>query len=386
MLAHAPIPALMLISQLAPGGAERQFVNLAVAVDRRRYAVHAGVLSHDLDLAPELERAGVPVHSVPGAPRYPVRAVPRMVTEATGMIRRHRASLVTSFLYAGNVVGALAARACGVPAVISERTAPLHLPLGQRIMYAALGRISAAMVVNSYAAKAAFVRLARIPPAKIAVHYNGVDFARIDRQLEATDAPDPRALLGLMPGEPVVGAVGRIDRLKNYELLLRIAAACRAAEVSARFVLVGDVVAGGDVSYRDELLQLRRALGLEERVLFAGQQRNVAAFLRAFELFVLTSSQEGTPNALLEAMAVGVPALVTEAGDAGRIVRAAGCGEVLPPEPEVWAERVRELLLDARRRAAMGANGRQYARASFSMERLAGEMQALWDDILGRRG
>lgn len=373
---------LILIGQLSTGGTERQVVNTALAVDRRRFAVSVGVLSSHLDLAPGLRAAGIPVRSFAEGQRYTPAETARLALAVAVWVRHERIGLIHSFLYPANVIGSLAAALARVPIVVSERTTPPRLPRSQRAAYYLVSRAAAAVVLNSHAARDAYTRQARIPAGRAAVHANGVDFARLDL------APDEevRAQFGVAAGEPLVGAVGRIDRMKQYELLLRAAGEMQRSGTCARFVIVGDAGDAAQRAYLGELRALRAELGLAERVIFPGGQSNVAAFLRAFDIFALTSAQEGTPNALLEALALGVPALTTDAGDAGRIVRTAAAGRVLPPVPGVWAEEIAALLGDARLRAAMGANGRQYVRARFGLGRLARATEALWERLLDRQG
>jgi glycosyltransferase involved in cell wall biosynthesis len=131
----------------------------------------------------------------------------------------------------------------------------------------------------------------------------------------ATYAPDPeerqrvRQRWGFTAADTVVGFAGRLDPVKNFDLLLRIFSSCVQAHSQVRLLLVGD---------GPERLQIEawcQAHGLQRSVVFAGQQDNVLPSLRAMDVFLLTSLREQMPMTILEAMAVGVPVITTHVGE-----------------------------------------------------------------------
>ncbi len=194
-------------------------------------------------------------------------------------------------------------------------------------------------------------------------------------------APDPagrerlRAAWGLGGAAPLVGLVGRLDPLKDIPGFLRAASLLAAELPAARFVVVG----GGPVAYRQALERLAGGLGLADRVLFAGEAREMAPVYGALDLLVSASRTEGFSNVIAEALACGVPAVVTRVGDSPRIVGEAGeAGEVVPPgDPAALAAGIRrlwarlaapgaELALVARRRI-----GRLFAKETMVERTLA---------------
>ena len=374
-----PVNICLLIGQLSYGGAERQVVNLAKSVNRDCFSVNVCVLSPLLDLALELEKASIPVRVIRKDGRYDLSVVPRLAR----FFKDEKIRLVHTFLYSANVVGALAAVIARIPVVISERSAPPSLGFEKRVMYRLLGRLSDAIVANSQAGKRLLVEQGGIPSEKVWVHYNGVDLSKFEAILD--DIETLRGRYAIPKDRFVVGTVGRLIRVKNHELVLRAAARMREIDPRVHFVVVGDVGPGEDSSYRDYLFSLQKSLGLEDVVTFTGMLSDVGAFLRLFDLFVLTSLWEGTPNALLEAMACGLPIVATNVGDVGRIVADAGCGLIVDPEPEAFSEAISCLLSNEEVRAKMGIAGRRYIRANFSLERLAAKTQELWQGLLTKR-
>jgi glycosyltransferase involved in cell wall biosynthesis len=121
--------------------------------------------------------------------------------------------------------------------------------------------------------------------------------------------------LGLSPRDRVVGTVGRLTWKKDPDCLLAAARAVLQEAPEARFLIVGDGPLRPQVEKRAE------DLGIHGRCLFAGTVSDVLPFLRACDVFVLSSVIEGMPNALLEALACGKPAVVTDAGGNGEVVQ-----------------------------------------------------------------
>jgi glycosyltransferase involved in cell wall biosynthesis len=208
----------------------------------------------------------------------------------------------------------------------------------------------------------------------------GVDFDDLRRDPGAGEAL--RKELGIGGAEMVVGIVGRITSIKNHDLFLRVAA--RARDL-ARFVVYGD---GGD---RDMLE--RRATN----VLFAGT-REASAIYASLDFVALTSRNEGTPLALIEAMACGKPVISTaaggvvdllgdveERGDANGAVfeiRERGIAAASDDE-EGFTAGLKRLLGDDRLRRRLTGRGRAYVEKTHSKERLVADILDLYRDLVG---
>ncbi|MCU0917121.1 MAG: glycosyltransferase [Planctomycetes bacterium] len=166
---------------------------------------------------------------------------------------------------------------------------------------------------------------------------------------------------------------GRLARIKRMDVFLQAVrnVADRIPEVRAVIV--------GDGPLREELCLLSAQIGVERNVEFVGRQHDVENWLRRSKIFVLTSDSEGLSLAMMEAMMCGLPAIVSDVGDLGDLVEDGVNGYLVPRRsPELFAERIVELLLDERKRAAFSLAARRSA--------LRYETQAtvrLWDTILG---
>jgi glycosyltransferase involved in cell wall biosynthesis len=235
-----------------------------------------------------------------------------------------------------------------------------------------LAWLATRIVANSDAVAQRFRDCAR---AKVRRIYNGVDLARFT---PGPPPPDLRLALGLPPGTPVVGSIGRFVAYKGYSYLLEAARLVREKMPEAHWVLVGD----GEL--RTELEAQSRRLGLEGRVRFAGWQERTPEYLALFDLFVLPSLGEHFGRVLLEAMAMAKAVVATNAGGVPEIVRDGETGILVPPaDPAAMAAVVVSLLLDPAAAARLGAAGRRRAEAEFSLARHGDAVRALYRDVLG---
>jgi len=209
------------------------------------------------------------------------------------------------------------------------------------------------------------------------VVHNGVD---VEGYCPGEPAPELMAELGIAGGAPVVGTVGNLRAVKDYPCLLRAFAWARERVGDAALVFVGD---GAE---RPRLEALAGELGVADAVRFAGARTDVARMLRLFDVFALSSRTEGISVALLEAMATGLPAVVTDTGGNPEVVVEGQTGRLAPVgDPERLGEALADLLADPGRRRAMGEAARERVVAEFSLERMIGAYESIYDTLLGGR-
>ena len=179
------------------------------------------------------------------------------------------------------------------------------------------------------------------------------------------------------PSARVVTTVGRLTAIKQHALFLEVAALVAAGDAQAVFVIVGD----GEL--RGALEAQARARGIEARVRFLGWRRDLATIYGASDLFLLTSRNEGTPVALIESLASGVPGVSTAVGGVPDVIDSDAVGLLAPDgDAEALATRVSTLLADAERRRRMGVAGRRIALARYGLERLVADVDTLYRELL----
>ena len=308
---------LFLVRTLAFGGAERQLVALARGLHERGHQVRIMVFYPGGPLEPEARAAGIPIVSVDKRGRWDLLGFFwRMAKE----MRRARPDVVHGYLAASNVLSLLFKPLHGGRSVWGVRASGMDLSRYDWLMRLdcwverQLSRFAARIIANSYAGKAYAVSRG-FPESKTVVIPNGIDTGRF--------APDPaaraavRAELGVAADQVLIGRIGRLAPQKDYPTFLGAAALIAMRRPAARFVCVGT----GAGAAATELTALAGQLGIADKVIWAGARADMPAVYNALDLCVSSSAfGEGTPNPVAEAMACGVPCVVTDVGDSAATV------------------------------------------------------------------
>ena len=175
----------------------------------------------------------------------------------------------------------------------------------------------------------------------------------------------------------LLGVASRLVPIKGIVHLIRAVAILRRDLAGIRLEIAG---AGPD---RAALQQEVRTLGIDDIVAFVGWQDDTWPWLGRWDIFVQPSLAEGFGVAALEAMAAGLPVVASSAGGLPELIEDGCTGYVVPPaDPETLTARLRDLVLHADLRHAMGAAGRARVRQHFSPQRMAAEMAAVYDQLL----
>jgi glycosyltransferase involved in cell wall biosynthesis len=216
--------------------------------------------------------------------------------------------------------------------------------------------------------------------AKSCVLPNGVNGHEFQPSAAARRAV--REELGLPPETPLVGHIGRFHPMKDHENFLRAARLVAHHRPDARFLMAGR---GVDEENR-VLRQLLTELDLQPRVHLLGERHDIPRLAAALDVFALSSAYgESFPNIIGEAMACGVPCVVTEVGDAAWIV--GDTGAVVPPQdaPALAEKCLDALALTPATRLATGQRARQRVRENFALEAVAQRYLQLYQSLVGRQ-
>ena len=362
------------ITDLDPGGAEKALVELAIRLDRSRfqpvvYCLSPLPSSQAASSVPPLRQAGVEVHEL-GV--RSVRDLPRALAHWTALLQGQKPVLLQTFLFHANLAGRWAAQRAGVRWVLSGiRVAE------PRRWHRWADRLTSQQVDRYVCVSNAVAQFSRrqagLPQEKLVVIPNGIDLAKFP-------AADRRPPLGMSPARRWVACVGRLDRQKGIDWLLRTAPQWLVQLSDCDLVLVGK---GAEQS---SLQRLARRLGIADRVFFAGWRGDVPEILAASDLLVLPSRWEGMPNVVLEAMASRRPVLAT---------RVEGVLELLGAEDEAqtvsWGDsrglvaKLVRLLTDRPLAAELGQRNRRRAEQEFSIDRTVAAYQSLWSALIAGR-
>ena len=375
---------LFLIDSLAAGGAERQLCELVKHMDRTRFDIHVAVFYgpgyfNGGELWPEI--ANLPdvtlhdLHKRRGIPGY-FTALPKLLT----LILRIRADVLHGYID-GNLPLLLLGRLLRRPIVWGIRSTDKDqskLPRRSRFMSSfllRLGRFVDLVIFNSESGRLSHLAMGMKPPRMLVVP-NGFDITRF--------APDPakglaqRKAWGIPEGVPLVGVVGRLNPVKDHPTFLRTVARLSKEWPEARFVCVG----GGPEAYLESLQAMAQALGIQDRLLWAGVSQSMPSAYNALSVLVLSSADEGFPNALGEAMACGVPCVATRVGDAEILIGDTGLMTAVADDAAL-AEAVSLLLRESpEARALRTAAARARICSTFSVESLARTTESALESLL----
>ena len=360
---------VFLIRHLAIGGAERQLVALAKNLDKNKFEITVLSLYGGGELLEELTSAGVCAVSLGKKGRWDLSSI---TLQLISVLRKLRPDILHSYLTAQNLLAVMAKAALpGTRIVWGVRSSNLddcHRDWLSRLncrVETWLSRFPDLIVFNSVAGRKHHLA-AGFAPGRTVVIPNGIDTDRF--------TPDRNAGLrcrrswGVPENSLAIGLVGRLDRIKDHETFLRAASILARSRSDVRFVCIG----GGPDHYLRELRLLADQLGLANRVVWLGSYNDMSSAYNALDLCCSSSFGEGMPNAVAEAMACGVPCVVTDVGDSAMVV--GDTGVVVPPRnPERLAAGLAALADRMKQNPALGTAARERIESRLSMSALLGD-------------
>ena len=360
-------PIFLMTESLQTGGTERQF-SLAARALRADFDVRLGCVS----------RSGSFVDDVGEIGEYPTGTSmlgPVALRSAKALRRDLRAQhvmLAHAFDFYTNVMMVPAARAAGVPVVIgSQRQLGDLLSPAKRIAQAAAFHLCDAVVCNCQAA-ADLLKKHGLDEEKLAVIPNYVPREAFE---------DVAPALAKKEGVIRIGMVARMNHaVKNHPLLLR-AFAILAREAPMELVLAGD----GPL--RSGLEQLASELGIAGKVIFLGDRRDIGAVLRSLDVAVLTSKSEALSNAILEAMAAGLPVVASRVGGNTELVEEGKTGFLFSVGNEQeLVTALHTVLTSSEVRIQMGSEARRRVLERYHMDVVLKHFRELYHSLLRKKG
>ena len=360
-------------------------LRLLGAIDRSRFEPHVISLTDLGEIADGLRALDIPVFAAGmtrGSRLPPVGAFTRLVRE----LRRLRPDLVQTWMYHANLVGGLASLAAGRPPLIwsirqtnldaesVRRRTALVARLGAKLSH----RLPHCLLYNSKVSRRVHEAIGyRADRARVIP--NGFDVEKF--QSAPKDRAALRRELGLAEDRIVIGLIARFDPQKDHRSFLEAAALVRRQSPTVELLL-----AGLDVDQRNAGLTAEIArLGLTDSVHLLGHRRDVPRLLGALDIACSSSMGEGFPNAVGEAMAAGLPCVVTDVGDSAFLL--GNCGHVVPPrEPAALAEALLSVVRSSpAERRRLGQAARARIERKFSLAAVAGQHMDIWSDVIDDR-
>ncbi|MDA8112253.1 MAG: glycosyltransferase [Nitrospiraceae bacterium] len=372
------ISVLYLVDNLGPGGSQRYVAELA------RSAGSFGVFAHVCSARgggvfhEELVRNGTPLLITPFKRLYGNDGL-RALGTIIRYIRHHGIDVVHTFQTNANIMGTIAAKVTGKRVITTRRDmgdfgmrGSSRLALFETLV---INRLSDRIVANSLAAKCAAAENEKINPRKLGLIYNGIDCGRFQPQEQKGSW---KKALGIMENSTCVfGIVAGHRPVKSVDIAIRAFAHVHERNPDSILLMVGS----GPV--RQFLEGLVMELGLERSALFLGNRQDVENLLPAFDVFINSSRSESFSNAILEAMAAGLPVVATRVGGNPESVEDGVTGFLVPPEDPIAMGKAMEILaLDPALRRKMGLAGRTRVEDHFSKEGSCEKLKDLYISVL----
>jgi len=376
-----PLRVVHLITELNTGGAEQMLCKVATRMNRTRFRCVVVSMSDRGTLGEKISEHGIPVFHLGMAPGRPgVGGLLKLCS----LLRKGRAHILQTWLYHADLAGILAGKMTGVPRVIwGIRCSDMDLKNYRFLstltvrLGAFLSPLADAIVVNSEEGKRVHQGMG-YHARRMCVIPNGFDTRSFHPDPEARDGL--RRELGLDREAFLIGLVARFDPMKDHGTFLRAASILCSRRENVHFALVGKGMLPGNRQIAGWL-----GAGLQGRVHLLGPREDMPRLTAALDIAVNSSAYgEGFSNSIGEAMACGVPCVVTDVGDARRIVGDTGI-VVAPGDPEAMADAWGRLLgMGGDRRGRLGEKARDRIEESFSIDRVVSRFEQLYETLVPR--
>jgi len=367
------------VDSMHVGGTELNAVRTLERLDRTRFELS---VFHTGKAGPLLDRyraLGIPMYHVDVRGFLKAGTI-RSGIGLTGLLRAARIQVLHSHDIYSNIMSVPWARAAGVPVVIASKRWIGAVPSrghvwANRIAYA----LATHVLANSEMVAQSLREEDHVPRAKIKVLPNFLE----------PEAYDPYPLrqrevlwrrLGIPAGAIVIGTVARLSAVKNHALLLEAVSVLVRRHAELHVLLVGD---GPE---RPQLEAAAASLAIGDRVHFAGELPNLPNPHALLHISVLSSSTEGFPNTIVEAMAAGRPVVATDVGGVREAVVSGRTGLLVPSgSVPSLAEALGTLLGDPERQERFGSAARQVARAKYDAGAVVGSLENWYAEALATR-
>lgn len=303
---------------------------------------------------------------------------PQVWSSLKRLIAEKQIDVLHAHDYKTDLLALLLSRSTGVRALAtvhgwtghSSRERFCYYPADKRV----LARFQRLIAVSSDIARELIEHGA--DPTRVTTVLNAIDHRQFKR--DHSKVADCRAALGLTPQHVAIGAVGRLEPQKRFDLLMEAFAALHITRPELRLVIAGDG------SLRRPLEAQRQALGLNDSVILTGHVTDVMPLHHAFDLFVQSSDYEGTPNAVLEAMAMETPIVATEAGGTAELVHDGVHGRIIPiGKVDRLIHATEAALADPGAMRVMADRARTRVENELSFESRVRRVEGIYQEVMG---
>lgn len=369
-----PLNLMHIVFCLDVGGLEYLVLNLIKKLNKAKYNVSICSLSAKGKLEEKFIKMGIKVYHIEKS-----RGIDYLLYfKLASLLRKNQIDIIHTHNPAPWFYGVVAGKLAGIKAAVHTEHSYLfaeqkRLMLAERL----LSKITETIVSDSDKVTDFLVKKLGIHEERITTIVNGID---IDKFKIVVDVMAKKTEFGIAEDSLVIGNVARLEPVKNHLYLLDV-----FSKVIRSFPKAVLVIVGGGSQF--EILKLKAVeLGIKNKVFFLGVRDDIPELLGLFDIFALTSINEGISLSLLEAMAAGRPIVATNVGGNPDVVVDGKTGFLLPlKDSEKMAEKIVSLLSNKELSIRMGEAGLKRAEQLFSLDRMVKNYENIYDHCFEKR-
>lgn len=370
---------LHLITSLKIGGAESALVNFLQAIKHPPYTqdTHIVAYFHDGPNVQVLQQLGFELHHITGRLSY---TSPEALWKLAKLIKTTKPDILHSALWSANIIGRCMARLFKIPIICDIHGNSFDEGIFRNWFDRATAHYANAIVAVSTSTQEAYKKnilsRSKKKPAIITIN-NGIDCHAL--RIKAQEHPRTRQEFGLSTTDFVIGAIGRLEPIKSYDLLIK--AFHNIVQKKLKLQTIKLMIVGGG-SQEGALRELTEHLGIQQNVIFVGAQPHAIGFYPLFDCFALSSQSEGLSIALLEALCFGLPIITTHHAKNHDVIVDRMNGLLVPCNniPSL-ADAITTLATDKSLQTVMNSNNRILVENDFSLQSTVDSYDQLYKKI-----
>jgi glycosyltransferase involved in cell wall biosynthesis len=369
-----------IITGLSADGAEMMLYKLLSASYNGPFSFSVISLTCMEPIGRKIQALGIPVTALEMRRGFPD---PRALVKLAISLRRKQPQLVQTWMYHADLIGGVAARIAGaIPVIWNIRHSDLHKKKNKRstILTSSIcaklsGRLPVRIICCAETSKKIHVRLG-YDSEKIVVIPNGFEVEKFRPDLSLRYAI--RQELNLPPETRLIGMIARFHPQKDHRNFVNATVALRSYQPEVHYLLCGEKIEWEN----SELAHWIREADMQDSFHLLGQRADISRIMASLDIATLSSSGEGFPNVIGEAMACGVPCVATNVGDSAYIV--GDTGIIVPPrDPNALAQAWEKLLsLSLEERIQFGNKARKRIMDNFDLQSVAKKYEDLWMSVI----
>ena len=371
---NSKIKIVYMSNSLGPGGAQMMLYRLLARIDREKFQpVVISLLKTEKSLQEKIEALEIKVYVQNFKSSFDFLAYLNLYR----LLKELSPNILQTQLFAADILGRIMGRLLKIPVIITSIRNVYYGSSVRYLVFKLTENFASRTVFVSKAAAERFIKMKILPEAKAKVIYNGLDPDLFYSGFNEV-AKSKKKALGLPEEGFLLLSVGRLTRQKGYHSLFRALDLMRKTNDNFFLILAGS----GPLKH--ELQAEVEELGLTGKVKFLGYSDNVPALMAAADALVLSSSWEGLPGVVMEAMASELPVVATDVGGTSELVDDGKTGYLVEPaNPGDMKEALDKLIsLSEEERRTMGKAGREKVKKQFHVEKMTRDYEQLYYETL----